>query len=84
MKEWIDGAMLLLMTGSLAGTFLNRWQLGRGITWRIIQFVGLTWVLGITVVLALEGRLEGVAGTLLGGVTGYLLGKSPDEKADSG
>lgn len=78
MKPWIQGVMLLIMVGSLAGAMYNRWQLGRGIGGRTIQFVGLAWVLGIATILALEGKLqEGVAGTLLGAVAGYLFGKWP-------
>ena len=60
MKDWIQWAMLALMAVSLVGALFNRWQLKRGIGGRTIQFVGLTWVLGIAVILALEGVLEGV------------------------
>ena len=28
MKPWIQGVMLLIMVGSLAGAMYNRWQLG--------------------------------------------------------
>ena len=82
MKPWIEGIMLLIMVGSLAGAMCNRWQLKRGIGGRTIQFVGLAWVLGIATILALEGKLDGIAGTLLGAVSGYLFGKWPT-KPDS-
>ena len=83
MTPWIEGVMLLIMVGSLAGAMYNRWQLKRGIGGRTIQFAGLAWVLGIVTILALEGKLqEGVAGTLLGAVAGYLFGRWPT-KPDS-
>ena len=47
MTPWIQGAMLVIMVGSLVGAMCNRWQLERGIGGRTIQFVGLAWVLGI-------------------------------------
>lgn len=78
MTPWIQGAMLVIMVGSLVGAMCNRWQLERGIGGRTIQFVGLAWVLGIATILALEGKLQdGVTGTLLGAVAGYLFGKWP-------
>ena len=78
MTQVIEVVMLLIMVGSLVGAMINRWQLRRGIGGRTIQFVGLSWILGITVILALEGKLsEGVAGTLLGAIAGYLFGKWP-------
>ena len=41
MTPWIQGAMLVIMVGSLVGAMWNRWQLERGIGGRTIQFVGL-------------------------------------------
>ena len=50
MTQAIEVVMLLIMVGSLVGAMINRWQLRRGIGGRTIQFVGLSWILGITLI----------------------------------
>ncbi len=67
-------AMLALMLGALFGGLLNRWLHGKSIGHRFIQFVGLAWLIGATVILALEKAVDGVAGTILGAIAGYLFG----------
>lgn len=51
-------AMLLLMLGVLVGAFMTRrgQNQDRGITHRFIQFVGVAWVIGATVILSLLGK----------------------------
>ena len=73
-ESYIHFAMIALMLGALVGGLLNRWHLGRGMGDRFIQFVGLAWLLGATVILALTSNIEGVAGALLGMLAGYLFG----------
>ena len=73
-ESYIHFAMIVLMLGALIGGLLNRWHLGRGIGDRFVQFVGVAWLLGATVILALTGKIEGTAGALLGTLAGYLFG----------
>ena len=80
MIVWIEGSMLFLMVGALAGGLHNRWQKKRGIGDRFIQFVGVAWLIGATVILALEMKLEGTPGTLLGALAGYLFGMQRPQK----
>ena len=67
-------AMVVLMLAALAGGFVDRWRTGRGITQRFIQFVGIAWIIGATMILAVVGKLDGQAGTILGAIAGYLFG----------
>ena len=58
-------AMIALMLLALVGGVLNRWQLGRSTSCRFIQFVGVAWLLGATVILTVASKIAGeVAGAL--------------------
>ena len=73
--------MIVLMAAALVGGLLNRSHLRKGIGERFIQFVGVTWLIGATVILAFAELIHGVAGTLLGALAGYLFGvRKQDEK----
>ena len=67
--------MLGLMLVALLGGLLHRWHTNSSITHRFIQFEGVSLLIGSTVILALEGILDGTAvGAILGAVVGYLFG----------
>lgn len=72
-------AMLVLMLGTTIGGLAERWRRRKSITHRFIQFVGLSWLIGATVILATKGLLEGTSGTVLGAVAGYLFGMRRNE-----
>ena len=70
-------SMVVLMLGALVGGFWNRHRSGkdgqsRAIGRRFIQFVGLAWLIGATVILSLTSRMDGQI--ILGAVAGYLFG----------
>ena len=71
---YIQLGMIALMTTALVGGLLNRRRLGKGIGERFIQFVGVTWLIGATVILTIADLIDGVAGTILGALAGYLFG----------
>ena len=75
MTSGIEIAMLAIMGAGLVALFLNRLQLKRGITGiRSIQFLAVVFVLPITVILSLEGKLDSEAvAFLLGAIVGYVL-----------
>lgn len=74
MKVAIEIVACLIMIGSIIGIFIDRWRTKRGIGVRVIQFVAVTLVLPIVLILALEGVLSGeTTATLLGTVVGYIL-----------
>ena len=64
----------IIMVGGLTGIFTERIVKNRGIGVRIIQFLTVTLVLPIILILALEGILKGeTVATLLGAIVGYIL-----------
>ena len=76
----IHVAMIVLMLAALGGGLYNRHRLGKGIGQRFIQFVGIAWLIGATVILALMSKLDVGASALLGVLAGYLFGlKRHDE-----
>ena len=60
--------MLILMLGALAGGLRNSCRTSKGIGRRFIQFVGLAWLIGATVILSLTSEIDGQI--LLGAVAG--------------
>lgn len=73
-ESYVEIAMLVLMLTALIGGLVNRWHLKKGMSYRFIQFVGVAWLIGATVILAPSSQLDGTAGTILGAVAGYLFG----------
>ncbi len=73
-ESYIYIAMIALMTIALVGGLLNRAHLRKGISHQFIQFVGVAWLIGATVLLAFADLIDGVAGALLGTLAGYLFG----------
>ena len=74
-ESCIQIGMIALMAIALVGGLLNRSPLRKGIGERFIQFVGVTRLIGATVLLAFAGLIDGVAGTLPGALAGYLFGR---------
>lgn len=74
--------MLVLMLGALFGGLLNRWhgkvdkdglRRSSSITHRFIQFVGVAWLVGGTLILAMEKVIDSsVVATIFGALAGYL------------
>lgn len=83
MKTIIEGVACLVMIGGLIGIFIERSRSKRGIGVRVIQFLTVTMVLPIILILSLEGVLsDQTTATLIGAVIGYILsGIGKDEKA---
>lgn len=67
-------AMVSLMLGALVGGLWERVSRQRSITHRFVQFMGLAWVIGATVILGVLNHLDGIAGTILGATAGYVFG----------
>ena len=65
-------AMLVLMIGGLAGGLWDRSRQNRPITHRFIQFLGVCWLVGATIILATTDQLDGAAATILGALAGYV------------
>ena len=73
-ESYIHIGMIALMAIALVGGLLNHRHLGKGMGERFIQFVGVTWLIGATVLLAFADLIDGVAGTFFGALAGYLFG----------
>ena len=76
--SYVQGAMIALMLLALVGGLVNRWHMKKGITYRFIQFVGVAWLVGATVILAVTKAIDGVGGAILGTLAGYLFGMRND------
>ena len=73
-KEIIELVLVGIMVVSLIGLFINRAHLKKGIGARIIQFTGVSLVVPLIGILALEGVLQAqTTGTVIGALLGYLL-----------
>ncbi|HYB60645.1 MAG TPA: hypothetical protein VEH50_04115 [Methylomirabilota bacterium] len=58
MKKAIEIVMLVIATGGMIGGIWNRLKLNKGIGIRFIQFLGLTVLVPVIVILSLEGRIS--------------------------
>jgi drug/metabolite transporter (DMT)-like permease len=76
-KSIVEIAMLVIAVVCGAGGIWNRFKLDKGIGLRFIQYLGLTVLMPIFVILALEGRISqemtgAIAAAAVGGVlTGF-------------
>jgi hypothetical protein len=84
-NKFVEVAMLALMFLSIVALFLNRQQLRRGIVgMRSIQFVAVVFILPMTVILAMEGKLDtSSTAFVFGTIIGYVLQHATDEKEDN-
>jgi hypothetical protein len=72
-KIIIECAMLLIAAGGLFGGILNRLKLNKGIGRVFIQYLGLTVLIPVVVILSLEERIStemtgAIAAAAVGGV----------------
>ena len=82
MKNIVEGVLLVIaMAGAIGGVW-NRLKLGKGIGLRFIQYLGLTVLLPIIVILSLEGRIsqEMTGAIAAAGVGAVLAGIGKDER----
>ena len=74
MKIALEIVACVIMVGGVIGVFVERLRTKRGIGVRVIQFMTVTLILPIILILALEGVLSGqTTATLIGAVVGYIL-----------
>lgn len=73
-RAYVVIGMLAFMLCSLIGGFVNRSHLRKGISDRFVQFIGVAWLVAAAVILACMGLIDGVSGTILGSLAGYLFG----------
>ena len=71
MTDFVNLSMVVLMLSALGCGFLHRWLQNASITHRFIQFLGISWLVGATVILAREQHIDS-ADTILGALAGYL------------
>lgn len=82
MKNIVEGVPLLIaMAGAIGGVW-NRFKLGKGIGLRFIQYLGLTVLVPIFVILSLEGRIsQEMTGAIAAAAVGAVLaGLGKDER----
>jgi hypothetical protein len=82
MKNIVEGVLLVIaMAGAIGGVW-NRLKLGKGIGLRFIQYLGLTVLLPIIVILSLEGRISPeMTGAIAAAAVGAVLaGVGKDER----
>ena len=81
-KELIELIAAAVMPLSLIGVFILRFRLKKGIGLRAIQFMGVTLLMPVVLILSLEQALHGeTIAALLGAVAGYTLsGIGEDEQ----
>lgn len=58
MKAVVEGVMLVIAVAGLGGGIWNRIQLKKGIGVRFIQYLGMTVLLPVIVILSLENRIS--------------------------
>ncbi len=74
LKPWIELLMAATIPVGALGVIVHRTVTKKGLSARSIQFIAVVMLVPGIVVLALEKILEGATvGTLIGGLTGYLL-----------
>ncbi len=74
MKNIVEGVLLVIaMAGAIGGVW-NRLKLGKGIGLRFIQYLGLTVLVPIIVILSLEGRIsQEMTGAIAAAAVGAVL-----------
>ena len=75
-------AMVVLMLGGLAGGLWDRARQNKSITDRFIQFLGVCWIIGATVILATIDQLNWAAATIFSAMAGYLFALQKRTKTD--
>lgn len=82
MKNIVEGVLLVIAMAGVIGGVWNRLKLGKGIGLRFIQYLGLTVLLPIIVILSLEGRIsqEMTGAIAAAGVGAVLAGIGKDER----
>jgi phosphate starvation-inducible membrane PsiE len=74
MKNVVEGALLLIILAGAIGGVWNRIKLGKGIGLRFIQYLGLTVLVPIIVILSLEGRIgQEMTGAIAAAAVGAIL-----------
>jgi hypothetical protein len=58
MKNILESVLLVIAVGGAIGGVWNQLKLGKGIGLRFIQYLGLTVLVPIIVILSLEGRIS--------------------------
>ena len=72
-RQWIEIIAAAAIPVAVAGAVLERVTIKRGIGVRTIQFIGISTISPLVLILALEGLLEKSAiAALLGALVGYL------------
>ena len=73
-KVWLEIVAALVMIVGVVGIFIERMRSKRGIGVRVIQFLTVTLMLPIILILSLEEILNNqTIATLLGVIAGYIL-----------
>jgi hypothetical protein len=73
-RPWIELMLAASLPISIGGVIWHRVSGDRGLSARSIQFMAVTMLIPTIGILALEKIIEGATvGTLIGGLTGYLL-----------
>ncbi len=73
-RSWIEIGVAITIPLGVALVMLQRIWSNKSLTARSIQFVAVVMLVPAIIVLAMEKVLEGATvGTLIGGLTGYLL-----------
>ena len=74
MKNLVEGVLILIIVGGAIGGVWNRIKLGKGIGLRFIQYLGLTVLVPIIVILSLEGRIsQEMTGAIAAAAVGAVL-----------
>jgi hypothetical protein len=77
MKAIVEGAMLAIAVAGVAGGIWNRIKLDKGIGVRFVQYLGMTVLVPVVVILSLENRISqemtgAIAIAVVGGVLGAM------------
>jgi len=74
MKNVLEGVLLVIAVAGAVGGVWNRLKLGKGIGVRFIQYLGLTVLVPIIVILSLEGRIsQEMTGAIAAAAVGAVL-----------
>ena len=74
MKNILESVLLVIAVGGAIGGVWNRLKLGKGIGLRFIQYLGLTVLVPIIVILSLEGRIsQEMTGAIAAAAVGAVL-----------
>jgi F0F1-type ATP synthase assembly protein I len=85
MRIAVEIVACTVMVGGMIGVLVERYRSKRGTGVRAIQFLGLTLVLPIILILSLEDVLSGqTTATLVGVVVGYILSGIGKDEGPSG